>query len=478
MNRYDNLYTAYRNYFEPESMNGKQQHVALVRFFSSLILFAKRNLYAAQVIELILNNPLYKGVLILGSGTAVAQLIGIAAMPVITRLYTPSDLGVLAVYSSILAIVGTGATLRYEFACALPQKDEDAANLFGLCLILLFITTAGFSLIIFFGGELLIDIFHMDIIEQYRWFLLAGFFGMGLYTILNYWAIRQRDYKRITYTKIIQGAGGASCKLVLGFLSFGPKGLIIAEIVSQIAGIHTLACVMWRKERENLSEISVGRMKGVAETYKSFPVYNFPASIINTTSLQLPSIMLLALYDSQIVGLYALAQMFVVLPGRIISGSMGQAYLGEASKMVREESRELRSLYVRTLRDLLIIALPLIGIPAICAPFVVPIIFGEAWADAGWYCWPLAFEAIAAFVVSSTSWLEIYSCNNWVLIWDVTRVVGILFGFYVCLLLELSPIIVISIYSIIMIFMYLVYILINLKAISRLDHSFSSNMMK
>jgi O-antigen/teichoic acid export membrane protein len=86
-------------------------------------------------------------------------------------------------------------------------------------------------------------------------------------------------------------------------------------------------------------------MKSVAKRYKSFPIFNFPASVVNTISTQLPPLMLLALYDSQTVGFYALAQMLIVLPGSVISGSMGQAYLGEASKMVREGSQQLRSLY-------------------------------------------------------------------------------------------------------------------------------------
>jgi len=453
-------------------MTNNQQQVLLIRFISSFILFMKRNSYAARVVELIYNNPLYKGVFILGSGTMIAQLIGIVAMPIITRLYTPSDLGILAVYSSILAIIGVGSTFRYEYAYALTQKDEDAANLFGLCLVLLFITTAGLALILFFERELLTNIFDMDIVEQYLWYLLVSFIGMGLYAILNYWAIRQRDYKRITYTKVTQGVGGIACKILFGIFSFGPMGLIIGHIVSQIAGISTLAGAMWRKESKKLNAISINGMKNAAKTYKSFPIFNLPASIVNTISLQLPPLMLLTLYDSQIVGLYAFAQTLIVLPGSVISASMGQAYLGEASKMVREKSQELRSLYLRTLRHLSIIALPLIGIPALCAPFVVPIIFGKAWAEAGWYCWPLAIEVMAAFVVSSTSWLEIYSCNHWVLIWDIIRLIAVLFGFYVCLLFELSPRAAILIYSIIMSIMYITYVLITLKAITRLSKTF------
>lgn len=421
----------------------------------------------ARLIRFIQANPLYKGVLILGSGTAVAQMIGILSMPIITRLYTPADLGVLAVYAALLAIVGIGATLRYEFAYALPEEDRDAANLFGLCLILLLITTTLFATALFFGSELLASYYDgFDVVEPYLWFLLVGFIGMGLYTILNYWAIRQRDYKRITYTKINQGLGGSITKILLGLLAFGPVGLIIGHIISQIAGIGTLGRVMWRKERENLKSISLSGMKQVARTYKSFPAFNFPYSILNIMSLQLPPIMLLAIYDARVAGLYALANTVVVLPGSVISGSMGQAYLGEASKMVREKSRELRSLYVRTLKHLTIIAIPLVGIPALCASFVFGFIFGEAWVEAGWYCWPLVLKVVSSFGVGSTTNLPIYGYNHWMLIWDVIRFIGILLGFYISQLLGLTVLVTLLIYSSIMALTYLLNIILNLKAIS------------
>ena len=450
-------------------MTGNRQSV-ITKFFSHLIPVVKRNPYAARAIRFILDNPLYKGVLILGSGTAVAQLIGIVAMPIITRLYTPSEMGLLAIYSSILAIVGIGATLRYEFAYALPKRDEDAANLFGLCLILLIITTAAFGLILLYGSELLTTIIDISSVEQYLWFLLIGFFGMGLYTTLNYWAIRQRDYRRITYTKINQGAGGAICKILLGIFSFGPLGLILGHIVSQIAGIGTLARAMWRKDRVVFKTMSLSGMKSVAKVYRSFPLLNFPSSIVNTIALQLPPLMLLALYDSQVVGFYALAHTLVVLPGSLISGSMGQAYLGEASKMVREGSRELRSLYTRTLKHLMIVAVPLIGIPASLAPVIVPIIFGEVWAEAGRYCWPLALMVIAQFVVSPTSTLVICGYNHWALLNTTIFLVSVLIGFYICHLLLLPILMTLMIYTTIRIIVYVCLVLLNLKAINNLTH--------
>ena len=457
-------------------MKGNQRQGSIVRLFARIAPVVKKNPYAARVLAFILNNPLYKGAIILGSGTAIAQMIGILTMPIITRLYSPSDLGVLAVYSSLLAIVGIGATLKYDYAIPLPKEEEDASNLFGLCLILLSVTTAVFAIILLFGGDFLIQYFDLSSIGQYFWFLLVGFFGMGLYTILNYWAVRQRDYERITYTKINQGMGGSISKIILGILSFGPMGLIIGHIVSQIAGIGTLARAMWKRERENLKNISIVRMMSVAKKYKSFPIFNFPTSIINTIALSLPPIILLALYDSQTVGFYALAHMIIVLPGSVISGSMGQAYLGEVSKMAREGSQELRSLYVRTLKHLSIIGIPLIGIPALCAPFLIPVIFGEAWAEAGGYCWPLAFMVIANFVASPTSLLSTYGYNHWLLMFDVTRTIGVFIGFYICYLFGVSVLTTLIIYSAIISLMYIVTIKLNLKAISNFTTSVKSSM--
>jgi len=447
-------------------MTEKQQQ-GILKHISSLK--SPFNPYISRLLAFFLNNPLYKGVLIIGSGTALAQIIGIVAMPIITRIYTPSDLGILAVYSSVLAIVGTGASLRYEFAYLLPKEDEDAVNLLGLCLILILITATMLAIVLFFWGELITDIFDLGSIEQYLWFILVGFVGVGLYAILNNWAIRQRDYKQITYTKINQGIGGAATKIIFGLLSFGSTGLILGHIVSQIAGIGTLARAMWKKEMAQLKAISLSRMGVVAKAYKSFPTFNLPASVLNTASLQIAPIMLLALYDSQVAGFYALANAILILPGTVISQSMGQVYLGEASKMVRENSRELRLMYLRTLRHLTIIAVPLIGIPAICAPFVFPFIFGEAWTEAGWYCLPLALMVISSFVVSPTSKLLLYGYNHWVLFYNIILIVGIFIGFYISKYLLFPALITLLIYAIVRIIMNFFNISLNLKAIHDLN---------
>ncbi|MDT2285392.1 hypothetical protein P7H17_03750 [Paenibacillus larvae] len=56
------------------------------------------------VSQSMLNRPFVKQVSVLAGGTAFSQLLLVAASPVLTRLYTPEQFGVLSVYVALLSI--------------------------------------------------------------------------------------------------------------------------------------------------------------------------------------------------------------------------------------------------------------------------------------------------------------------------------------------------------------------------------------
>ncbi|SVD81723.1 uncharacterized protein METZ01_LOCUS434577, partial [marine metagenome] len=93
-----------------------------------------------------------KNVLTLVTGTTIAQAIPIAISPILTRIYTPEDFGVLALFISITTILGTIANGRYELAIVLPKRDNNALELTALSIII----TIGFSLLL----VILVILFH------------------------------------------------------------------------------------------------------------------------------------------------------------------------------------------------------------------------------------------------------------------------------------------------------------------------------
>ena len=93
-----------------------------------------------------------RNVITLSSGTAVAQLITIAAIPFISRLFDPDEFGVAALFLSIVMLLSVFATLKFEGAIVLPKSDDTAINL----LMLSFILSVGFSLVLLLISSVLV----------------------------------------------------------------------------------------------------------------------------------------------------------------------------------------------------------------------------------------------------------------------------------------------------------------------------------
>ena len=412
-----------------------------------------------------LSDPLSKGIFIIASGSVIGQLISVITTLITTRLYSPTDFGVLGLFTSTLTVLALTGGFAYEMALPLPKDDEDAANIFIFFLILLSVTSICFLIVCVLFGDSILSFFNIIALRSYVFLLIIGFFGVSLYGSLTYWVTRRRDYKRITYTKIYQSAGGSVTKITLGLLNAGAIGLLAGAVLSQMLGIGTLLRYMWEKDRGLFKSLSLSRMVDNAKRYIQFPLYSFPSGVINALALQLPVFMLSAIYGLRVVGMFTLAHSVLVLTSSLISTSMGQVYFAEVSKMTRENSRELKNLYLATTKKLLFIGTPLIIIPSLLAPFLFPVVFGPVWSEAGWYCLPLAIVAIANFVISPTSVLLCYGYNHWGLIWDVSRTLLVLFSFYWIQVLSLPVMIALFIYSIVMAVMYGVNYLLNIWAV-------------
>ena len=63
------------------------------------------------------------------TGAFVAQLILILGSLAITRIYKPEDLGLIALFLSLVNIVSVISTGQFEHSIILPKRNKDAYNL-------------------------------------------------------------------------------------------------------------------------------------------------------------------------------------------------------------------------------------------------------------------------------------------------------------------------------------------------------------
>ena len=342
-----------------------------------------------------------RNVLTLMTGTTIAQAIPIAISPILTRIYTPEDFGVFALFIAITAILGTVANARYELAIMLPKKDEDAINIFALGFIITcFISLILLILVVIFN-DYFTKLFGNDEISFWLYFVPITVFFSGLFNILNYFNNRKKNYKDLRNATILKSIVLAVVQLSIGFIKSGASGLISGSIISNMfANIKLAKNIL--KDKILVSKISKIKMIALAKRYKDFPKHGMASSLFDNLSLQLPSILIPKIFSFSISGYFFFANKIVNLPSALISGSIGQVYLQKITEN-KNNGIEIFPIFKNTITKLFFIALPITIIGYITSPYIFPLLFGEKWKISGEIAQYLFLIFIIRFCVSPLS---------------------------------------------------------------------------
>jgi len=326
-------------------------------------------------------EQLARSVVVLAGGTALGQVITVLASPVLTRLYTPDDFGVLAVYASILGIVSVVAGLRYELTIPLPEKDEYAVNLLTVALCIVVLMGFFLGMVTWFFGGKIVDWTNTPELRPYIWLLPIGVVLVGTFNVLNYWALRRQSFGIIAQTKINQGLGAVFTQIGCGFVKPSPLGLMIGQLVGQTLGISTYIKVFWKQKTCLLRNVNLDNIRQLSRRYYQFPLYSSWGGVLNTLSVQIPVLILSSFFGSSITGFYMLAYRVLGLPTQLISRSVTQVLLSAGSEAVRRGN--VSHLVESTFRQLVLIGLPCFGIIVLAGPEASALIFGQPWEEAG-----------------------------------------------------------------------------------------------
>jgi O-antigen/teichoic acid export membrane protein len=326
-----------------------------------------------------------RNVMMMSSATAVGQAIAILAAPVLTRLYSPEDFGVLGIYAAILGIVSVVASLRYEQAIPIPRRAGIAANVLVLSLSIVAATSLVSVAVIFaFGAE----IAEWTNIPGQSWILYLVPLGVlltGVYQVLNNWAVRQRSFSKIAGTTLLQGGSSTATQVALGVLGSGPAGLVAGQILGRSAGITSLARLVLADPSRPLRWVSRPGLFRVARRYRRFPQLFTWSALLNSIGLLGPAVVLAGFYGAAVVGWLGLVQRLLGAPTTLLGRSVTNVYFSESARLARETPAELEPLFARVLGKMALIGGVTIIPAGLVSPWVFPFIFGADWATAGRY---------------------------------------------------------------------------------------------
>jgi O-antigen/teichoic acid export membrane protein len=387
-----------------------------------------------------------QSVAILAGGTVLSQGLVVIVSPLLTRLYTPEDFGLFAVFVSLFSLLLSINSLRYELAIPLPKDEDSAINLFVLVLVLVGLTTLLFLVLFWLFGDWIVQLVGVPELKPYLGILAFSLLAGGIYQGLNFLAVRRESFRVIAQSKVGQSLGLVATQIILGFAQVGTGGLTLGVLIGQIGGNPPFIIKLnWR---EIVQKCSFSRMLEEAQRYRRFPIYTSWASFLNTAGLYLPAILVTSVYSAETAGWFSLGQRVISLPVVLIGVSVGQVYLSRASQVAKESPHQLPHFYHKTLRSLLLIGILPISFLAVVAPLVFTWVFGPEWRTAGEYIQLLTPLMLAQFAVSPVAQnIYIIERQDIQSTWDVVRLATILATFALAAYYQLSPQTALLLYS-------------------------------
>jgi len=342
-----------------------------------------------------------KNLLTLSSGTALAQIIPFLFYPVIARIFTPAEFGLLATLTAIITIITEFSSGKYELGILVAKTRQDAANLAGLTLLLSFLilTVIYFSLQLFFA-DILSQILHESQLEKWWFVCPIAAFSIIIYNTYNEWCVRNKYFKNLAFNKITNSSAITLSKLFLGFVKIFSQGLVVGDVVGRLISAGSCVFRAFQKDADVFKEISFIQIKKLAKEFIEFPKLIMPGRLLNIIGQQLPVLFLGFYFNTVEVGYFAMTMLVFSVPVNVISFAVRDVFRQRANEEFKNTGN-CRIIYMKVFKTLSIIAVVGSIFLILLLPFIFSVFLGNQWATAAHYAQILTIPILLSFIASS-----------------------------------------------------------------------------
>lgn len=360
------------------------------------MLIATVKAYASRLLP---QNQFVRAVSILAGGTLTAQLLTIGATPILSRLYTPADFGLVALFAAVSGIMGTALTLRYETAILLPKEEGESVAIVLLSMTLALVLGGLVSIAAWLSPE---DFKAMIGIAQLGvWLPITAFAATASAVVATgtMWLNRQRAYKKMAQLRITQSGVAILVAIVLGLTGLS-TGLIVAQILALLVVITVIIVYIMPL----LKQWEPHTLTTVARKHLSAPKFLLPTALLDVLTMQLPVLLITAWYSTEAAGQFSMAWRILALPITLIGGAIGQVFFQCFSQIWPNISAARKLLFKTWMVLGLIGLLPMVLLMAF-GESIFLLVLGDAWRESGTIAAliaPMLFTMLISSPTSST----------------------------------------------------------------------------
>ena len=313
---------------------------------------------------------------------AVAQAIGLLIYPLLTRLFTAEDFGLFNLFFSIAGILILFATGQYEYAIVLPRSERQGAWALhcGLTCTAAVVTLCVVALPF---GSAIGHLFGSEQLNGILWLMPLYVALMAVWTLINYWLTRQRQFQRIAEFQVGQSVLNAATKVLLGKVRLA-SGLILGSVIGPLTSLVVTILRTPRRLFTPLKQWSRRGRRAAAHRYRNFPIYVLPKSVAENFAGNLPFFLLSPAFGLEMVGFFGMALTLAYRPLQMIAVSVNQVLFQRSAECVQKGTR-LMPLIHRWLLSAAGVAVPVLAVLWLVLPQLCAWLLGTEWVETGNY---------------------------------------------------------------------------------------------
>ncbi len=338
-------------------------------------------------------------VLTLFTGSSAALLLAYLCEPILTRLYTADQYGVMGYFSAVVATLFAVSSLRYDDALMLQEKDEDAATVVWLAGGVLAVLLAVLALALFWRHDLA-RLANMPELAPFLMLVPATLLAMRMARTGELWLMRSKAYRHVTAGQIANTTTVVTSRIGVGLpplsagaagLSAGAAGLVGGFLAGNVAcAAVNVTSSLRRSGQVLLRRPGIGAVLGMARRYKRFFLFSTPSSLVATLVYRLPVFLLPVYFADDELGYYVKAFAALAIPLSYAGNAVSRVFFVHAAEARLAQLRgRLTDISTMVHRRLVMIGLFPTLVLMVAGPDIFAVVFGEDvgqnWRTAGIY---------------------------------------------------------------------------------------------
>lgn len=326
-------------------------------------------------------------------GVGFSQILNLALIPVLSRLYTPNEFGTWAIYYAFITVLGAVSTLRFSDAIVLVNGQNAIKRLIAVC---------------FWSGLLLASVSAIVLVvytmlapesSLSMYWLPVSIMSYALYLTGNQLLVKNEKFFSYSIVILCISALPSIFQIAFGyFLRPTSDSLIMGAVLGHL--VTAIVSVAFSLKSFKEARFFDKSLFSLVKVYKRYPIYSGGFSICSMLRTRAIYFFLGQTGNAVELSKYAQSDRVLNSPGTVLAAIIRPVFFREISK---GSIHKVSPMLLWLLRCQWMVLGPMCGWLFFNMNFLSEFVLGEKWTGVGYSAQCLIFPA---FLNMTSNWLD------------------------------------------------------------------------